>query len=112
MKTFENGQKVLARLDEESSYEEYDYIGTIPNFSPRPHAVRNDTLGLKAICDWNIKAAPVKKEGWVNIYRRKSGVTWNSNTHESEEEAARMRLGGDGKPDPEYVATVRIEWEE
>ena len=51
----------------------------------------------------------VKKEGWVNIYKDKEikypyipGII-----HDSEEEAKEAIKG-----DPEFIATIKIEWEE
>ena len=53
--------------------------------------------------------APVKREGWVNIFKDKEinypyipGII-----HNSEEEAKEAIKG-----DPDFIATVKIEWEE
>ena len=53
--------------------------------------------------------APVKKEGWVNLFKDKEinypyipGII-----HDSEEEAKETIKG-----DPDFIATIKIEWEE
>ena len=53
--------------------------------------------------------APVKKEGWINLFKDKEinypyipGII-----HDSEEEAKEAIKG-----DPEFIATIKIEWEE
>ena len=53
--------------------------------------------------------APVKKEGWVNLFKDKEinypyipGII-----HDSEEEAKEAIKG-----DPDFIATIKIEWEE
>ncbi len=57
-------------------------------------------------CDLDLMMAPVKKEGWVNVYndglnKRRSSMT----IYSTKEEAYRGRVGG-------CVGTVKIEWEE
>ena len=53
--------------------------------------------------------APIKKEGWINLFKDKeinypyiSGII-----HDSEEEAKEAIKG-----DPDFIATIKIEWEE
>ena len=53
--------------------------------------------------------APTKKEGWVNLFKDKEinypyipGII-----HDSEEEAKEAIKG-----DPDFIATIKIEWEE
>ena len=53
--------------------------------------------------------APVKQEGWINLFKDKEinypyilGII-----HDSEEEAKKAI-----KDDPDFIATVKIEWEE
>ena len=53
--------------------------------------------------------APIKKEGWVNLFKDKEinypyipGII-----HNSEEEAKEAIKG-----DPDFIATIKIEWEE
>lgn len=50
--------------------------------------------------------APVKHEGWVNIYAYESGSRCSSGTIFSSKESAEENKY------EEYVATVKVEWEE
>ena len=52
---------------------------------------------------------PIKKEGWINLYKDKTeGITYLPGIiHDSEEEAKKAIKG-----DPDFIATVKIEWEE
>lgn len=109
MKQFENGQKVMARYGTSSfdnSWKEFVYIGPIPG-SSRPHAVRNELEGLKAIYDGDIKPAPTKRQGWINVYA--SGEEQKDRRgqiiYDTEAEA---ELAGNGH----QVATTQITWEE
>lgn len=119
MTTFQHGEEVVVIPGRDWPWLTGDGPVTMTYISPMHgvgwdgyHCVHTNHHGLKCVKTEEISKPKVKNEGWVNIYRRKSGVTWNSMTHESEEEAVKGRTGGGGKPDPEYVATVRIEWEE
>lgn len=68
----------------------------------------------------NLTMVPVKKEGWVNLYRRHE---WNgtalqtvdvggSEAFPSEEIAAGWRCAQSQRDNKNFVACVRIEWEE
>ena len=61
-------------------------------------------------CDDDLMMAPVKREGWVNLYTRHSGATATDQCvlYQSEKEARSRTLKDNGV----YVATVKIEWEE
>ena len=51
--------------------------------------------------------APIKREGWVNLYKDE-GITYLPGIiHDSEEEAKKAIKG-----DPDFIASVKIEWEE
>ena len=51
--------------------------------------------------------APIKKEGWINLYKNE-GITYLPGIiHDSEEEAKEAIKG-----DPDFIATIKIEWEE
>ena len=50
--------------------------------------------------------APIKREGWVNIYKDE-GIPYFGNIHDSEENAKEAIKG-----DPDFIATIKIEWEE
>ena len=51
--------------------------------------------------------ATVKKEGWINLYKDE-GITYLPGIiHDSEEDAKKAM-----KDDPDFIATIKIEWEE
>lgn len=50
--------------------------------------------------------APEKKEGWVNMYKTRSGATQIGQIYSSKEEAEM------GRKDANYISTAKIEWEE
>ena len=50
--------------------------------------------------------APIKKEGWVNMYKNRSGATQIGQIYSSKEEAEMCRK------DATYISTAKIEWEE
>ena len=52
--------------------------------------------------------APIKREGWVNIYRDRSGAFSSQFIFESEKRAKEV-IGENHKT---YIATTKIEWEE
>ena len=51
--------------------------------------------------------APIKKEGWISLYKIAPGDTEASNIYNSKEEAEAMAKSYDA-----YVDTIKIEWEE
>lgn len=53
--------------------------------------------------------APIKREGWVNLYKDKDeDITYLPGIiHDSEKEAKEAIKG-----DPNFIATIKIEWEE
>ena len=59
--------------------------------------------------DLDLFFAPAKKEGWVNLYKDKDeDITYLPGIiHDSEKEAKEAI-----KDDPEFIATIKIEWEE
>ena len=50
--------------------------------------------------------APIKKEGWVNMYKTMSGAAQIGQIYSSKEEAEM------GRKDANYISTAKIEWEE
>ena len=50
--------------------------------------------------------APIKKEGWVNMYKTRSGGAQIGQIYSSKEEAEM------GRKDANYISTAKIEWEE
>ena len=51
--------------------------------------------------------APIKKEGWINLFKDEDIVYLTGIIHDSEEEAKEAI-----KDDPDFIATIKIEWEE
>ena len=49
---------------------------------------------------------PIKKEGWVNMYKTRSGGAQIGQIYSSKEEAEM------GRKDANYISTAKIEWEE
>ena len=60
--------------------------------------------GMECPCD--LFFAPIKKEGWVNMYKTRSGATQIGKIYSSKEEAEM------GRKDSNYISTAKIEWEE
>ena len=58
--------------------------------------------------DADLMMLPEKKEGWVNLWRHESGTVHpDGNVYRLKEKAVKI-----GSRDYNYVATVKIEWEE
>ena len=70
---------------------------------------KNGEYGENGISDLDLFFAPVKNEGWINVYRdRDTGTTsFGAILYASREEAEEV-----GKTDVYYAATAKIEWEE
>ena len=53
--------------------------------------------------------APIKREGWINLYKDKyEDITYSPGViHDSEKDAKEAI-----KCDPDFIATIKIEWEE
>lgn len=60
--------------------------------------------GMECPCD--LFFAPIKKEGWVNMYKTRSGATQIGQIYSSKEEAEM------GRKDTDYISAAKIEWEE
>ena len=62
--------------------------------------------GLESNCD--IVFATERKEGWINIYRTEGlESVYTANVYNSKEEAEDA-----GRGEEDYLATIKIEWEE
>ena len=57
-------------------------------------------------CELDLFFAPIKKEGWVNMYKTRSGAAQIGQIYSSKEEAEMCRK------DTNYISTAKIEWEE
>ena len=63
-------------------------------------------IGEKLSCD--LFFAPEKHEGWINLYKTETSSQYvTSNLYNSEEKAIEI-----GRTSENYVATIKIEWEE
>lgn len=51
--------------------------------------------------------APTKHEGWMNLYKKNSGLVIGDLVYNSEEEAKKIAAG-----DEDYITTIKVEWEE
>lgn len=62
-----------------------------------------------AVSENDLFFAPIKREGWVNLYKDKDeDITYLPGIiHDSEKEAKEAIKG-----DPEFITTIKIEWEE
>ena len=58
------------------------------------------------IYNYDLFFAPIKKEGWVNMYKTRSGAAQIGQIYSSKEEAEMCRK------DTNYISTAKIEWEE
>lgn len=53
-----------------------------------------------------------KKQGWINFYRRAGRIMTGTYVYETEEMAKSNTRGVTGERDPDYIDTIRVEWEE
>ena len=51
--------------------------------------------------------APIKKEGWVNLFKDEELPFVNGDVYKSEKDAKEAAIG-----EPDFIASVKIEWEE
>lgn len=52
--------------------------------------------------------APIKKEGWINIYKYNSEIAPGLLVYNTKEEAESAKEAGFG----DYISTIKIQWEE
>ena len=57
--------------------------------------------------EWDLFFAPSKREGWVNIFKDEDLPFINGDIYESKDKAEEEAIG-----EPDYIATIKIEWEE
>lgn len=92
------GQPIVALVETPDRDEEY--VGTYRKDG------RWSTSGCASELD--LFFAPEKREGWVNIYRtERDESVYTANVYNSKEEAEDA-----GRGEEDYIATVKIEWEE
>ena len=81
------------------NYEDYEMCHSYTTFG-KLHTNQTTDFGL------DLFFAPIKKEGWVNMYKTRSGAAQIGQIYSSKEEAEM------GRKDANYISTAKIEWEE
>lgn len=89
-----NGQPILALITEKNREDIHFYS--------QNGVWCNDFLNHKL----DLVFAPIKKKGWINIFRCKTDL-YIGNVFETKEVAEKM-----GKLSKNYITTIKIEWEE
>ena len=56
--------------------------------------------------------APIKREGWVNLYKSKDCLAAVGNPFVYDTEEMAKSMVGTDSARKEFIATVKIEWEE
>ena len=111
------GEKVVTRdgslvrivcFDVESST--HPILALVKGSCPSEHEIIIDftergTSRADGDSDWDLFMAPVKREGWINIYKHEGTYDCISRISETKDDAECSR-GQD------CVATVKVEWEE
>ena len=59
------------------------------------------------VCELDLFFAPVKKSGWINLYKMNSIISPGPRAYDTKEEAE--SASGDKSY---YISTIKIEWEE
>ena len=57
--------------------------------------------------EYDLFFAPVKKEGWINLYRMNSIISPGPRAYDTKEEAESAAVDKSN-----YISTIKIEWEE
>ena len=60
-----------------------------------------------AVSENDLFFAPTKKEGWINIFKDEDFPFINGDIYESKDKAEEDAIG-----EPDYIATIKIEWED
>lgn len=67
----------------------------------------NGKVSPDEITDLDLFFAPIKREGWVNIFKDEELPFINGDIYKSEKEAKEEAEG-----EPDYITSIKIEWEE
>lgn len=67
----------------------------------------NGKVSPDEITDLDLFFEPIKKEGWVNLFKDKELPFVNGDVYESEKDAKEAAIG-----EPDFIASVKISWEE
>ena len=82
------------------NYEDYEMCHSYTTFG-KLHTNQTTDFGL------DLFFAPVKKSGWINLYRMNSIISPGPRAYDTKEEAE--SAAGDKSY---YISTIKIEWEE
>lgn len=67
----------------------------------------NGKVSPDEMTDLDLFFAPIKREGWVNIFKDEELPFINGDIYKSEKEAKEEAEG-----EPDYITSIKIEWEE
>lgn len=89
----------------------YKIVGLVNDTKENVESVEvfqeNGLVSNSGECNLDLFFAPIKKEGWVNIYKRMTKCLYvEESIYYSKEIAIKNKFGGN------YVTTIKIEWEE
>lgn len=110
-----NGAKVVTRYGRPARIICWDYHSGIIDYHIVACVDRQELLYVytnKGECYHGMTAydlfmAPVKREGWVNLYRSKNGDIYPSPIYNTKDEAIASKRGV-----YHYIDTLKLEWEE
>ena len=87
-------------------------IALVTYFNEEKNKIQEATLDYRIdgkYCNedtnYDLVFAPIKREGWVNVYKNDNNERVIGCLHSSEEEAIKNK-------DRNYITTVKVEWEE
>ncbi len=104
-----DGRNVRICCTDRKSKHDYPIIALIEGFGGEEDFLCYPRDGKWPSCkNVDLFFAPVKYEGWINIYRTEGDESvYTANVYNSKEEAE-----DEGRGEEDYLATVKIEWEE
>ena len=105
-----DGRDVRIICTDMKNYDDYKIVTLVKKNDGEEILLSYRKSGRDRYCpDFDLFFAPTKKEGWINLFKDKEinypyipGII-----HDSEEEAKEAIKG-----DPDFIATIKIEWEE
>ena len=105
-----DGREVRIVCTDMKSYDDYKIVTLVKKNDGEEVLLCYRKSGRDRYCpDFDLFFAPIKREGWINLYKDKNeDITYLPGIiHDSEEEAKEAIKG-----DPDFIATTKIEWEE
>ena len=107
-----DGREVRIICTDMKSYDDYKIVTLVKKNDGKEVLLCYRKSGRASYSpDFDLFFAPVKKEGWVNIYKDNITTFTSSHIHTTEKQAqeeASESLKEYGK----FIATIKIEWEE